>query len=77
MPKRENKNGKDGSELAILHTIIDTISYDLNLEEVLSKIINIVGELTKADSCFLYLIDGKNIVLRASQNAHPRNYWKY
>ncbi len=71
MPKRENKNGKDGSELAILHTIIDTISYDLNLEEVLSKIINIVGELTKADSCFLYLIDGKNIVLRASQNAHP------
>jgi len=70
MAKKEIENGKDGAELAILHTIIETISYDLNLQEVLSKIINIVGGLTKADSCFLYLIDGKNLVLRASQNSH-------
>ena len=71
MSKRENKNSKDGAELEILHKIIETISYDLNLKEVLSKIIDIVGEVTKAYSCFLYLIYGKNFVLRASQNVHP------
>ena len=71
MLKKEIKNGKDGAELAILHKIIETISYDLNLQEVLSKIINIVAGLTKADSCFLYLIDDKNLVLRASKNSHP------
>lgn len=70
MSKIINKKNKDGAELAILHKIIETISYDLNLEEVLSKIIDIVAEATNADSCFLYLIDGKNIVLRASQNSH-------
>ena len=71
MLEKENKNNKDGAELAILHTIVETISYDLNLEEVLSNIINIVKKVTKADSCFLYLIDDKNLVLRASQNSHP------
>ena len=70
MPKKENECSKDGAELAILHKIVETISYDLNLEEVLSKIIDIVEGVTKADSCFLYLIDGKNLVLRASQNSH-------
>lgn len=58
-------------ELKILHQIIGTISYNLDLKEVLSRIINLVGELTKADSCFLYLLDGKDLVLRASQNQHP------
>ncbi len=71
MVKNINKNDKDGAELAILHKIIDTISYDLNLEEVLSKIIKTVGKVTKADSCFLYLIDSNNLVMRASQNPHP------
>jgi len=66
-----DNNFKDGAELAILHKIIETISYDLNLEEVLSKIIDTVEEVTKADSCFLYLIDGKDLVMRASQNSHP------
>ena len=71
MPKVENKKNKDGAELAILHKIIETISYDLDLQEVLSKIVDIVEKVTKADSCFLYLIDGKNLILRASQNSHP------
>jgi uroporphyrinogen-III synthase len=71
MVKKEIIRGKDGAELAILHKIIETISYDLNLEEVLSNIINIVDDVTKADSCFLYLVDGKDLVMRASQNSHP------
>jgi uroporphyrinogen-III synthase len=62
-----NKN----QELKILREIIETISYNLDLREVLSRIVKIVSGVTKADSCFLYLIDGNNLVLRASLNPKP------
>jgi len=62
-----NKN----QELKILHEIIETISYNLDIKEVLSRIVKIVSGVTKADSCFLYLIEGNNLVLRASLNPKP------
>jgi len=57
--------------LEILHEIIETISYNLDLKEVLSRIVKIVSGVTNADSCFLYLIDGNSLVLRASLNPKP------
>jgi len=62
-----NKN----QELKILREIIETISYNLDLKEVLARIVKIVSGVTKADSCFLYLLDGNNLVLRASLNPKP------
>jgi len=62
-----NKN----QELEILHEIIETISYNLDLKEVLSRIVKIVSGVTNADSCFLYLINGNSLVLRASLNPKP------
>jgi len=38
---------------------------------VLSRIVKIVSGVTKADSCFLYLIDGNKLILRASLNPKP------
>lgn len=73
----ENKTKKVKSainksqELKILHEIIETISYNLDLKEVLSRIVKIVSGVTKADSCFLYLVDGNSLVLRASLNPKP------
>jgi signal transduction protein with GAF and PtsI domain len=58
-------------ELSILHKIIETISYNLDLKEVLSRIVKIVSAVTKADSCFLYLVDGSALILRASLNPKP------
>ena len=54
-----------------MHEIIETISYNLDLKEVLSRIVKIVSGVTKADSCFLYLVDGNDLVLRASLNPKP------
>lgn len=58
-------------ESRILHEIIETISYNLDLKEVLGRIVKIVSGVTKADSCFLYLVDGNDLVLRASLNPKP------
>jgi len=62
-----NKN----QELKIFQEIIETISYNLDLKEVLGRIVKIVSNVTKADSCFLYLIDDNDLILRASLNPKP------
>jgi len=67
----KNKSINSTQELKILREIIETISYNLDLKEVLSRIVAIVSGVTKADSCFLYLIDGSNLTLRASLNPKP------
>jgi uroporphyrinogen-III synthase len=67
-----NTSTKKEKELKILYNIIETISYNLDLKEVLGRIIKTVSETTKADSCLLYLIDNKELVLRASKNPHPK-----
>lgn len=73
--EKKTKKIKSGinkkQELELLREIIETISYNLDLKEVLSRIVKIVSGVTKADSCFLYLLDGGSLVLRASLNPKP------
>jgi signal transduction protein with GAF and PtsI domain len=59
-------------ELDLLHQISETISYNLDLDSVVRQVIDIVGQVTKADACLLYLYDDRNgeLVLRASKNPH-------
>ena len=63
-----------GQELKILHQISSTISSTLDLDEVLQQIIGLVIDVTRGDSCFLYLLDEgeEYLVLRASKNPHPK-----
>jgi GAF domain-containing protein len=63
-----------GQELKILQQISQSISCNLDLDEVLQKIIDLVVDVTHGDSCLLYLLDeiGEHLVLRASKNPHPR-----
>jgi signal transduction protein with GAF and PtsI domain len=61
-------------EIEILHQISQAISSNLNLEEVLRHIIDLVNQVTRGDSCLLYLLDKTNeeLILRASKNPHPK-----
>src|SRR5437763_8896653 len=63
-----------GQELGILHQISQSISCTLDLDQVLSQIIDLVIDVTRGDSCLLYLLDetADYLVLRASKNPHPR-----
>src|SRR5215475_7572337 len=63
-----------GQELKILHQISSTISSTLDLDEVLQQIIGLVIQVTRGDSCLLYLLDETEdfLILRASKTPHPR-----
>ena len=61
-------------EVEVLHKISDSISSTLDLETVLSHIVEIVTDVTKADACLLYLLSDsrEELILRASKNPHPK-----
>src|SRR3989338_3979850 len=61
-----------GSHLAILEEVLEDISQTLELKDILQKIVGIIGRVTGADSCLLYLISGREVVLQASLKEHPR-----
>ncbi len=61
-------------EVEVLYRISESISSTLDLEAVLKHIVEVVVEVTKADSCLLYLVSENRdeLVLRSSKNPHPK-----
>ncbi len=61
-------------ELSILHQVAEHISSKLELNDLLSRIVDMVVGLTGADSCFIYLYNEQNneLTLRAA-NTTQRN----
>lgn len=41
------------------------------LHEVLVRVVDFVSSVVKCDSCFVYVLNGEDLVLRASKNPHP------
>lgn len=70
---KKNTKYYSNQELRILYEIIGTISYNPDLKDVLDRIVEIVTNAIRADSCFLYLVNDKELVLRASKNPHPKD----
>ncbi len=69
-----NRGVPASKELRILRHIIEITNSDLDLNMLLHNIVSLMADLTKADSCFLYLKDkdGPQLVLMASSNPHAR-----
>ncbi len=61
-------------EVEVLYRISESISSTLDLQSVLKHIVEVVVEVTKADSCLLYLVSTNRdeLILRASKNPHPK-----
>jgi signal transduction protein with GAF and PtsI domain len=57
----------------VLREIIETVTTTLELPAVLQRIVDLVSEVTAADSCLLYLLDESTrmLELQASKPAHP------
>jgi signal transduction protein with GAF and PtsI domain len=54
-----------------LHEIGSRMAASDPLHEVLDRVLLFVSEAVKCDSCFVYVMEGDELVLRASKNPHP------
>lgn len=57
-------------DINFLHEIGKRISA-APLPEVLWRIVRFVSDFVNCDSCFIYILQGEELILRASRNPHP------
>ena len=62
--------GCEASEIEFLHEIGTRIGSEA-LHEVLDRVVDFVTCVVKCDSCLVYLLEDRELVLRASKNPHP------
>src|ERR1700687_6025283 len=55
----------------LLHEIGARLNAADGFHEVLSRVVDFASELVKCDSCLIYVLEGDELVLRASKNPHP------
>jgi uroporphyrinogen-III synthase len=63
-------------QLRLFQKISRFMVRDLSLQDVLQGIVSLVVEFTECDACLVYLLDGEELVLCASNTPHPSTIGK-
>jgi uroporphyrinogen-III synthase len=58
--------------LDFLHEIGSRMAAASPLQEVLGQIVDFATAVVSSDSCFVYVLEGDELVLKASKNPHPK-----
>jgi len=71
MKTSEKKIKEMRKELSFLYKVASSV-HSLELDELLKEIVKIAGQVSKSDSCLIYIFDREKqvLVLRASKNPH-------
>ena len=59
------------SGVAVLRRVASRMSGGAPLEQLLADVVEFVVSVVKCDSCLIYVLEGEELVLRASKNPHP------
>ena len=79
MPKTkeiEARLERTEQQLRLFQKISRFMVRDMSLQDVLKGVVDLVVEFTECDSCLLYLLDGEELVLCASNTPHPSTIGK-
>ena len=68
----EARLNRTEQQLRLLQKISRFMVRGTDLDAVLQGVVSLVVEFMECDSCLLYLLDGNELVLRASNTPHPR-----
>jgi uroporphyrinogen-III synthase len=61
----------EDSHVDLLHEIGVRLATADGFHEVLSRVVDFASALVKCDACLIYVLEGDDLVLRASKNPHP------
>jgi uroporphyrinogen-III synthase len=61
----------EDSHIDVLHEIGVRLGAGDGFHDVLSRVVKFASDLVKCDSCLVYVLEGDELVLRASKNPHP------
>jgi signal transduction protein with GAF and PtsI domain len=63
--------GVEDSHVDLLHEIGVRLANADGFHEVLDRVVEFASAVVKCDSCLVYVLEGDELVLRASKNPHP------
>src|SRR5208282_206644 len=66
----DKASGAVDSPVDVLHEIGGRLARSGGFHEVLSQVVEFASGLVKCDSCLIYVLEGDELVLRGSKNAH-------
>jgi uroporphyrinogen-III synthase len=72
----EGRLQRTDQQLRLFQKISRFMVKDLSLQDVLQGVVALVVEFTQCDSCLIYLQDGDDLVLCASNTPHPSTIGK-
>jgi len=61
----------EDSHVDVLHDISVSLGTGDEFHEVLNRVVEFASALVNCDSCLIYVLEGDELVLRASKNPHP------
>ena len=61
----------EDSHVDVLHEITERLGTAGGFHDVLTRVVEFASGLVKCDSCLIYILEGDELVLRASKNPHP------
>jgi len=67
----DNLISVEESSVDVLHEIGVRLSTEDEFHEVLKRVVDFASALVRCDSCLIYVLEGDELVLRASKNPHP------
>lgn len=60
----------DDSPVEVLHQTVSRIATADGFHQALDRVLDFAVELVRCDSCFIYVLTGNELILRASKNPH-------
>jgi signal transduction histidine kinase len=71
MTRYPNPSTDGDLDIGFLHEIATRMSLAPPLHEVLREVVRFAAAVVECDSCFVYVLEKDELVLRASKNPHP------
>jgi uroporphyrinogen-III synthase len=65
------QGARQSNAIELMHAIGRRMAASDPLHSVLNQIVNFIETLLRCDSCFIYVLEENDLVLRASKNPHP------
>jgi uroporphyrinogen-III synthase len=61
---------QESADVAYLH-VVSRMTAEVPFADVLKEVVEFATSVVRCDSCFVYILEGNELVLRASRNSHP------
>jgi FixJ family two-component response regulator len=71
MERLASKEREVSFDIAVLNKMASRLSAADALNQVLHEVVEFVAAVVECDSCMVYVMEGDDLVLRASKNPHP------